>query len=107
MAQQPMPPSIGAHQASQQAPPRAESSGGRQVLIVLAVVLALLVLLCAGVISFLLKQGDTTAMDGGPRPAVVSPGVADEGTSAASYRLMKQAAGWRGLDPASEGRHTL
>ena len=69
--------------------------------------LALLVLLCAGVISFLLKQGDTTAMDGGARPAVVHPGVADEGTSAASYRLMEQAAGPRGLHDASEGRQKL
>ena len=105
MNHQALPP-MGAHPA-QQAPAKSESSGGRQVLIVLAVVLALLVLLCAGVISFLLKQGDTTAMGGGAHPAAVHPGVADEGTSAASYRLMKQAAGSRGLDPASEGRQTL
>jgi serine/threonine-protein kinase len=99
MHQQPM---------AQQAPPKAESSGGRQVLIVLAVVLALLVLLCAGVISFLLKQGNTGAMGSGTaQPVAVQPGVADEGTSAASYRLMKQAGGSRGLDPASEGRQTL
>jgi serine/threonine-protein kinase len=104
MSQHPM----GQPAQAQQAPPKAESSGGRQVLIVLAVVLALLVLLCAGVISFLLKQGNTTALGGsGLHPAVVHPGVAGEGTPAASYRLMKQAAGWRGLDPASEGRQTL
>ena len=84
-----------------------ESSGGRQVLIVLAVVLALLVLLCAGVISFLLKQGNTALGMAGRTATVAHSGVVDEGTSAASYRLMKQAAGWRGLDPASEGRQTL
>src|SRR4051812_2291793 len=42
--------------------PDSNGSGGRQVLIVLAVVLALLVLLCAGVISFLLKQGGSSAL---------------------------------------------
>ncbi len=104
----PMSQPMGQQPMGQQAPPKPESSGGRQVLIVLAVVLALLVLLCAGVISFLLKQGDTGAMGNGTaRPAAVHPGVADERTSAASYRLMKQAGGSRGLDPASEGRQTL
>ena len=87
---------------------QAESSGSRQVLIVLAVVLALLVLLCAGVISFLLKQGNTGALGGGAsRAPGVYSGVADGGTAAASYRLMKQAAGPRGLHDASEGRQTL
>jgi serine/threonine-protein kinase len=104
----PMNPHPMAQPTGQQPQPKAESSGGRQVLIVLAVVLALLVLLCAGVISFLLKQGDTTALGGnGVHPAALNPGVAGEGTPAASYRLIKQAAGWRGLDPASEGRQTL
>ena len=84
---------------------RAESSGGRQVLIVLAVVLALLALLCAGVITFLYKQRTGTSAVAG-NPAVVRTGVADEGTSAASYRLMKQVA-YRGLTQASEGRQTL
>ena len=68
----------------------------------------LLVLLCAGVISFLLKQGSTGALGGGvsSAPGVYS-GVADGGTATASYRLMKQAAGPRGLHDASEGRQTL
>jgi serine/threonine-protein kinase len=109
MGQQPM----GQQPMGQQQPmgrpasQKAESSGGRQVLIVLAVVLALLVLLCAGVISFLLKQGDTTATGSGAYPTAVHPGVADDATSAASYRLIKQAGGSRGLTPASEGRQTL
>jgi serine/threonine protein kinase len=85
-----------------------ESSGGRQVLIVLAVVLALLVLLCAGVISFLLKQSDTTALGGSPAQATVArTGVVDEGTSAASYRLRKQVGASPDLDRTSEGRQTL
>jgi serine/threonine-protein kinase len=84
-----------------------ESSGSRQVLIVLAVVLALLVLLCAGVISFLLKQGNTALGDIGPGATVARSGVVDEGTSAASYRLMERVAGSRGLHEASEGRRTL
>ena len=89
-------------------PGKAESSGSRQVLIVLAVVLALLVLLCAGVISFLLKQGGTGALGGGESSAPgVYSGVADGGTATASYRLMKQAAGPRGLHDPSEGRQTL
>jgi serine/threonine-protein kinase len=87
--------------------PKAESSGSRQVLIVLAVVLALLVLLCAGVISFLLKQGNTALGDLGPRATVARSGVVDEGTSAASYRLMERVAGSSGLHEASEGRRTL
>jgi serine/threonine protein kinase len=87
---------------------KADSSGSRQVLIVLAVVLALLVLLCAGVISFLLKQGNTGALgDGASRAPGVYSGVADGGTAAASYRLMKQAAGPCGLHDASEGRQKL
>ena len=99
-----MPPAAKQPVAPQPANP--ECSGGRQVLIVLAVVLALLVLLCAGVISFLLKQSNTSL--GTPRTqTAVATGVVDEGTSAASYRLSNQVGGLRGLDPASEGRQTL
>ena len=87
-----------------------ESSGGRQVLIVLAVVLALLVLLCAGVISFLYKaQKDNTSngLRSRPMPAIVVPtGVIDE-PSTASYRLIKQAGANPGLTRANEGRQTL
>ena len=85
---------------------RPEGSGGRQVLIVLAVVLGLLVLLCAGVISFLLNNGTALGAVGTNR-AVIRVGVVDQGTSAASYRLMKQVAAQRSLIQASEGRHTL
>jgi serine/threonine-protein kinase len=74
------------------------------VFIVLAVVLALLVLLCAGVISFLYKQGNSGAMG---LSEVVRTGVVDESSSTASYRLMKQVGGDRGLYHASEGRQTL
>jgi eukaryotic-like serine/threonine-protein kinase len=85
-----------------------ENSGGRQVLIVLAVVLALLVLLCAGVISFLLKSGNTGALGvTGSHTTVARTGVAAEGAVAASYRLRKQAGESRGLNRASEGRQTL
>ncbi|AGZ38347.1 serine/threonine-protein kinase [Actinoplanes friuliensis] len=87
---------------------QADGSGGRQVLIVLAVVLALLVLLCAGVISFLLNQGNTNAMgDHGNRSTVVVAGSADQRTSATSYRLTKQAAAPHSLNHATEGRQTL
>ena len=82
-------------------------SGGRQVLILLAVVLGLLVLLCSGVIAFLLKSGDITAMrDQGPRSTVVHAGAADQPAPAASYRLM-QAAAPGSLNHATEGRQTL
>ncbi|HEU4347640.1 MAG TPA: serine/threonine-protein kinase [Actinoplanes sp.] len=87
--------------------PATGNSGSRQVLIVLAVVLALLVLLCAGVISFLVKQGNTALGDIGPRATVARSGVVDEGMSAASYRLRERAAGPRGPHEASEGRQTL
>jgi serine/threonine-protein kinase len=86
------------HQPAQQA-----GSGGRQVLVVVAVVLALLVLLCAGVISFLVKQGNLAL------PAMV-PSVASDAARArppvTSYRLYQQ-------DPVqssslqTEGRRTL
>jgi flagellar basal body-associated protein FliL len=81
-----------------------DGSGSRQVLIVLAVVLALLVLLCAGVISFLYRQGNSGAL---APLGVARTGVADEGSSAASYRLMKQVVGNGGLNQASKGRQTL
>jgi serine/threonine-protein kinase len=85
-------------------PPR---SGGRQVLIVLAVVLALLVLLCAGVISFLASQGYLTGQGPAgtsPRPATFQAGVLGGRPSDTPYRLMKQA---QSLTHASEGRQTL
>jgi hypothetical protein len=57
---------------------------------VLAVVLALLVLLCAGVISFLLKQGNIQAMGASPPQTVAfAPGVTVVNSSVASYRLGK------------------
>jgi eukaryotic-like serine/threonine-protein kinase len=86
-----------------------ESSGGRQVLIVLAVVLALLVLLCAGVISFLVKaqKENSNALRDRPLPAIVVPlGVTGE-PPAASYRLIKQAGANPGWTRANEGRQTL
>ena len=89
------------------APQKADSSGGRQVLIVLAVVLALLVLLCAGVISFLLKQSNSALGTPRTQTPAVHTGVVDERTSAASYRLMKQAAAPRSPTLTSEGRQTL
>jgi len=86
-----------------------DSSGSRQVLIVLAVVLALLVLLCAGVISFLLKQGGNANSLGriGPRVTIVRAGTAVESLPSASYRLTQQVGGPPGLDHASKGRQTL
>ncbi|MFF5295041.1 serine/threonine-protein kinase [Paractinoplanes globisporus] len=89
-----------------------ESSAGRQVLIVLAVVLALLVLLCAGVISFLIKQGrqnngNSNALSGRPAMEVVHTGTADSEPLAASYRLTRQAGVNPGWNRANEGRQTL
>jgi serine/threonine protein kinase len=85
-----------------------EGSGGRQVLIVLAVVLALLVLLCAGVISFLLNQGRTGAIgDLGGRAKIAHAGFAGQRAPVASYRLLKQAAAPHSLNHATEGRQTL
>jgi eukaryotic-like serine/threonine-protein kinase len=81
-----------------------DGSGSRQVLIVLAVVLALLVLLCAGVISFLYRQSNNGSL---APVGVARTGVVGEGTSAASYRLMKQVVGNGGLNQASKGRQTL
>ena len=86
-----------------------DSSTGRQVLIVLAVVLGLLVLLCAGVISFLVKQGqENNALNSpGAQTTVVRTGVADSEPSAASYRLTMQAGANPGWFRANEGRQTL
>jgi serine/threonine protein kinase len=83
-----------------------QSSGGRQVLIVLAVVLALLVLLCAGVISFLYKQGQNASgtLTG---VTVVHTGVIDGDPSVASNRLTTQAGANPGWTRANEGRQTL
>ncbi|GGN25581.1 serine/threonine-protein kinase [Actinoplanes campanulatus] len=95
-------------------PPAAkpESSFGRQVLVVLAVVLALLVLLCAGVISFLLRHGNGTTVGSNTlgyhssSPAILRSGVVADPVSVASYRLTKADAqlGW--IRP-NEGRQTL
>jgi len=88
----------------QPAPAAKPEGGGRQVLIVLAVVLALLVLLCAGVISFLLKQGGGSAL-GAATPTRVS--ATAETLPSASYRLSQQVGGTPGLDHLSKGRETL
>jgi serine/threonine protein kinase len=87
----------------QQPQQRPQGSGSRQVLIVLAVVLALLVLLCAGVISFLYNQGKSNAM---AASVVARTGVVVESSSPASYRLIKQVDSRRSLTLASEGRQT-
>ena len=94
------------------APAKPESSFGRQVLVVLAVVLALLVLLCAGVISFLLRSNNATAVSGSvlghhsSSGAILRSGVVADPVSVASYRLMQADAqlGW--IRP-NEGRQTL
>jgi serine/threonine-protein kinase len=88
---------------------RPEGSGGRQVLIVLAVVLALLVLLCAGVISFLVKQNrkGTALGDTQVHVTAVHTGASDGIPPAASYRLIKQAGANPGWIRANEGRQTL
>jgi serine/threonine protein kinase len=95
-------------------PPAAkqESSFGRQVLVVLAVVLALLVLLCAGVISFLLRHGNSNSASGSTlghhssSEAILRSDVVVDPVSVASYRLTKADAqlGW--IRP-NEGRQTL
>ncbi|MEV6303692.1 serine/threonine-protein kinase [Actinoplanes sp. NPDC051861] len=89
-----------------------ESTFGRQVLVVLAVVLALLVLLCAGVISFLLRHGNgTTAADNtlgyhSRSTAILRSGVVADPVLVASYRLMKADA-QLGRIRLNEGRQTL
>jgi serine/threonine-protein kinase len=89
-----------------------EGSAGRQVLIVLAVVLALLVLLCAGVISFLYKQGKqnntSNALSGRHvTMSVVRTGTAENEPAAASYRLTRQVGVSPGWNRPNEGRQTL
>jgi eukaryotic-like serine/threonine-protein kinase len=88
----------GPHYSRPSAPPaqRPQGSGSRQVLIVVAVVLAILVLLCAGVISFLYRTNQNRALAG------VVGGV----PPVASYRVLKQAAAPPGLTPLTEGRRT-
>ena len=89
-----------------------ESSFGRQVLLVLAVVLALLVLLCAGVISFLLRDSNSTSVGSttlgyhSSSPAILRSGVVADPVSVASYRLMKADAQLGRFRP-NEGRQTL
>ncbi|MDI6099028.1 protein kinase [Actinoplanes sp. NEAU-A12] len=89
-----------------------EGSLGRQVLVVLAVVLALLVLLCAGVISFLLRSGNGNPVSGSvlghhsSSGAILRSGVAADPLSVASYRLM-QADAQLGWFRPNEGRQTL
>jgi serine/threonine-protein kinase len=70
--------------------PRPAGSGSRQVLIVVAVVLAILVLLCAGVISFLVRSGKEQT----------AAGVAGGTATVASYRVMEQ------IPLTIEGRRT-
>jgi eukaryotic-like serine/threonine-protein kinase len=93
--------------------PQPAGSTGRQVLIVLAVVLGVLVLLCAGVISFLARRYYVESMSFVPVPAVAAPGAFDRQPPRGSYRLMKQArnpsvigAGQSDFD-MTEGRQTL
>jgi serine/threonine protein kinase len=89
-----------------------ENTFGRQVLVVLAVVLALLVLLCAGVISFLLRDGNgssavrSTLGYHSSSAAILRSGVVADPVSAASYRLMKADA-QLGRIRLNEGRQTL
>ncbi|WP_433827890.1 serine/threonine-protein kinase [Actinoplanes sp. CA-015351] len=89
-----------------------ENTFGRQVLVVLAVVLALLVLLCAGVISFLLRDGNGSSAVGSTlgyhssSAAILRSGVVADPVSAASYRLMKADA-QLGRIRLNEGRQTL
>jgi serine/threonine-protein kinase len=114
----PAQPYRGAYQQQQPQPQqtaRPESSAGRQVLIVLAVVLALLVLLCAGVISFLYKQGQrdqamsngSGASSGRNAAVVVHAGASGVELSGASYRLTQQAGANPGWIPHNEGQQTL
>ncbi|GAA4939902.1 serine/threonine-protein kinase [Actinoplanes utahensis] len=111
---QPVPPVNNAYHppAAHPSAAKPESSFGRQVLLVLAVVLALLVLLCAGVISFLLRDRNSTSA-GSPTlgyhsssPAILRSGVVADPVSVASYRLMKADAQLGRFRP-NEGRQTL
>ncbi|WP_436525014.1 serine/threonine-protein kinase [Actinoplanes sp. HUAS TT8] len=104
------PPMSGYQQQMPAAKP--EGTFGRQVLIVLAVVLALLVLLCAGVISFLYRNGNANAAaeialgDRSSSTAIFRMGAAADRVSTASYRLMKADAQFGQIRP-NEGRQTL
>jgi eukaryotic-like serine/threonine-protein kinase len=97
------------HQAPMAKP---EGTFGRQVLIVLAVVLALLVLLCAGVISFLYRHEKPKAAaeialgDRSSSAAILRMGVPADSVSAASYRLTKADPQLGRIRP-NEGRQTL
>jgi serine/threonine protein kinase len=108
---QPSAPPFGQYQPPPVPAARPEGSGGRQVLIVLAVVLALLVLLCAGVISFLVKQGKAKGLgalgDTRVHATVVHTGVSGGAPPATSYRLSTQAGANPGWIRANEGRQTL
>ncbi|BBH65496.1 hypothetical protein ACTI_21810 [Actinoplanes sp. OR16] len=116
MQQQPPPyrPQSGPPAYSPPVSPNAkpENSFGRQVLVVLAVVLALLVLLCAGVISFLLRDGNGSSAVGSTlghhssSAAILRSGVVADPVSAASYRLMKADA-QLGRIRLNEGQQTL
>jgi serine/threonine-protein kinase len=80
------------HPMSQHHSAKPDSSGSRQVLIVLAVVLALLVLLCAGVISFLVKQNNSQVTGAATLGAAVArPGATGGGSPGATYRRMQEA----------------
>jgi serine/threonine protein kinase len=89
-----------------------ENTFGRQVLVVLAVVLALLVLLCAGVISFLLRDGNGSSAVGNTlgyhssSAAILRSGVVTDPVSVASYRLTKADA-QLGRIRLTEGQQTL
>ncbi|WP_229076741.1 serine/threonine-protein kinase [Actinoplanes sp. DH11] len=118
--QQPMPPPyrpqsgapVNAYSPHVSPAAKPENTFGRQVLVVLAVVLALLVLLCAGVISFLLRDGNGTSAVGSTlgyhssSAAILRSGVVADPVSAASYRLMKADA-QLGRIRLTEGRQTL
>jgi serine/threonine-protein kinase len=97
-------------------PVRPAASGGRQILVVLAVVLALLVLLCAGVISFLVKQNYAQGI--GTHITVTRAGAVGDHSPVTSYRLWQQARHgggptWSANDSGqsyslkTEGRRTL
>ena len=100
-------PSVPPHQ--QHVPPTAkpDNGGSRQVLIVLAVVFGLLVLLCAGVISFLLRNGGTSSLGAPGHATSVQVAAATETLWSASYRSTQQVGGPPSLDHPSEGRLTL
>ena len=83
------------------ASPRGDGGGNRQLLIMLAVVLGVLVLLCAGVISYLVSRNTANSLGGTSSGMVTSvnqmPAYDDE-PAGAPYR--------RGDDRMTEGRLT-